>query len=107
MPSPDVILAAFYGAVLHHVDLATQQRAEFLLHLDDMPANDRDGKEPVPTIERVEQHSDVTAERVIGDGAYLSGNNLAACAAHPQRPIDLLGPLNRPADPEVASPRFR
>jgi hypothetical protein len=76
------------------------------MDIDDMPANDRDGEELVPTIERVEQHSDVTVERVIGDGAYLSGDNLAACTAHPEHPIDLVGPLNRPADPEVAKSAF-
>jgi hypothetical protein len=87
--------------------VTTEQSSELIMDIDDMPANDRDGEELVPTIERVEQHSDVTVERVIGDGAYLSGDNLAACAAHPEHPIDLVGPLNRPADPEVAKSAFQ
>jgi transposase len=86
--------------------VTTEQSSELIMDIDDMPANDRDGEELVPTIERVEQHSDVTVERVIGDGAYLSGDNLAACTAHPEHPIDLVGPLNRPADPEVAKSAF-
>jgi class 3 adenylate cyclase len=77
------------------------------MDIDDMPANDRDGEELMPTIERVEQHSGVMVERVIGDGAYLSGDNLAACAAHPEHPIGLMGPLHRPADPEVAKSAFQ
>jgi hypothetical protein len=87
--------------------VTTEQSSELIMDIDDMPANDRDGEELLPTVERVEQHSGVTVERAIGDGAYLSGDNLAACAAHPEHPIDLLAPLNRPADPEVAKSAFQ
>jgi hypothetical protein len=87
--------------------VTTEQSSELIMDIDDMPANDRDGEELTPTIERVEQHSDVIVERVIGDGAYLSGDNLAACAEYPEHPIDLVGPLNRPADPEVAKSAFQ
>ena len=86
--------------------VSTEQSSELIMDIEDMPANDRDGQELMPTIERVEQHSDVTVERVISDGAYLSGDNLAACAEYPAHPIDLVGPLNRPADPEVAKSAF-
>jgi hypothetical protein len=86
--------------------VTTEQSSELIMDIDDMPANDRDGEELVLTIERVEQHSDVAVERVIGDGAYLSGDNLAACAERPERPIDLVGPLNQAADPEVAKSAF-
>lgn len=86
--------------------VTTEQSSELIMDIDDMPANDRDGEELAPTIERVEQHPGVMVERVIGDGAYLSGDNLAACAAHPEHPIDLVGPLHRPADPEVAKSAF-
>jgi len=89
------------------VSVTTEQSSELIMDIDDMPANDRDGEELEPTIERVEQHSDVTVERVMGDGAYLSGDNLAACAAHPEHPIDLVAPLYRPADPVVAKPAFQ
>jgi hypothetical protein len=87
--------------------VSTEQSSELIMDIDDMPANERDGEELIPTIERVEQHSDVIVERVIGDGAYLSGDNLATCADHPEHSIDLVGPLNRPADPEVAKSAFQ
>jgi hypothetical protein len=87
--------------------VTTEQSSELIVDIDDMPANDRDGEELVATIERVERHSDLSVERVISDGAYISGDNLAACAAHPEHPIDLVGPLNRPADPEVAKSAFQ
>jgi hypothetical protein len=89
------------------VSVSIEQRSELIMDIDDMPANERDGEELVPTIERVEQHSGVIVERVIADGAYLSGDNLAACADHPEHPVDLVGPLNRPADPEVAKSAFQ
>jgi len=89
------------------VSVTIEQRSELIMDIDDMPANERDGEELVPTIERVEQHSGVIVERVIGDGAYLSGDNLAACADHPEHPVDLVGPLNRPADPDVAKSAFQ
>jgi len=87
--------------------VTTEQSSELIVDIDDMPANDRDGEALTPTIERVEQHGDVTVERIMGDGAYLSGDNLAACAAHPEHPIDLVAPLHRPADPEVAKSAFQ
>jgi hypothetical protein len=89
------------------VSVSTEQSSELIMDIDDMPANDRDGEELMPTIERVEQHADVIVEQVIGDGAYLSGDNLAACADHPEHPVDLLAPLNRPADPELAKSAFQ
>jgi len=89
------------------VSVTIERSSELIVDIDDMPANDRDGEELVPTIERVEQHCGVVVEQVIGDGAYLSGGNLAACADHAEHPIDLVGPLNRPADAEVAKSAFR
>jgi hypothetical protein len=87
--------------------VTTEQSSELIMDIDDMPANDRDGEELVPTIERVEQHTGVTVEQIIGDGAYLSGDNLAECATYPEHPVDLVGPLHRPADPEVAKSAFQ
>jgi transposase len=89
------------------VSVTTEQSSELIMDIADMPANERDGEELMPTIDRVEQHSGVTVERVIGDGAYLSGDNLSACANHPQHAIDLVGPLNRPAHPEVDKSAFQ
>ncbi|HUT18372.1 MAG TPA: transposase, partial [Anaerolineae bacterium] len=64
------------------VSVTTEQSSELIMDIADLVANDRDGKALMPTIERVEQHADVTVERVIGDGAYNSGDNLAACSEH-------------------------
>jgi hypothetical protein len=49
----------------------------------------------------VEEHVGVTVERAVGDGAYGSGENPAACANYPAHPIDLVSPQARPDDPEV------
>jgi hypothetical protein len=89
------------------VSVTTEQSSELILDIADMPANERDGEELMPIIDRVEQHSGVTVERVIADGAYLSGDNLAACTNHPQDAIDLVGPLKRPANPEVDKSAFQ
>ena len=58
----------------------------------------------MPTIERVEQHAGVTVEQVIGDGAYGSGENRAACAAEH---VDLLAPVMQPQDPTVDKSAFQ
>lgn len=89
------------------VSVTTEQSSELIVDIADMSANERDGEELMPTIDRVEQHSGLTVERVIGDGAYLSGDNLAACANHPEHAIDLVGPLNRPTNPEVDKSAFQ
>jgi len=54
----------------------------------------------------VEEHVGVTVERAIVDGAYGSGENRAACAERPDKPIDLLSPMRRPTDPEVDKSAF-
>lgn len=86
---------------------ATEQSSELIIDGADLAANDRDGKVPMPTIRRVEQHTGVTVERAIGDGAYNSGNSLATCANHPAHAIDLVGPFHRPADAGVAKSTFQ
>ena len=77
------------------------QASELILDIADLPANEGDGKALLPTIARVEEHAHVTVERVLGDGAYGSGENRAACAERPDHPIDLVSPMARPADPAV------
>jgi hypothetical protein len=86
--------------------VATEVETELILDVADLPATSGDGEHLMPTVSRVEEHAGVTIERVIGDGAYPSGENLAACATHDPMPIDLVGPLTRPADPEVAKSAF-
>jgi transposase len=88
------------------VSVATEQSSELILDIADMAASERDGKELMPTVERVERHTGVAVERVIADGAYNSGENLAACANHPGNPVDLISPFKRPTDPEVDKSAF-
>ncbi len=87
--------------------VATEVESELILDVTDLPATSGDGEHLMPTVRRVEEHAGVTVERIIGDGAYPSGENLAACATHAPAPIDLVGPLTRPADPEVAKSAFQ
>jgi len=92
--------------------VSTDQVSELILDIDDLSANDGDGKALMPTIEQVEAHAEVVVERAVGDGAYVTGDNLAACADHcdaqgqPQ-PIDLVGPLRQPATPAVDKSAFQ
>ena len=91
--------------------VSIDQESELILDADDLAANAGDGQALMPSIERVEAHTDLVIERAIGDGAYISGDNLAACANHcdaqgqPQ-PIDLVGPLRQPANPDVHKSAF-
>lgn len=92
--------------------VSVDQESELILDIDDLDANDGDGKALMPSVERVEEHAEVVVERAIGDGAYITGDNLAACADHcdaqgqPQ-PIDLVGPLRQPKNPEVDKSAFQ
>jgi len=84
---------------------ATEETSEMILDIADMPASSGDGQELMPTVERVEEHVGVQVERVLGDGAYGSGANRAACAER-EAPMDLVSPLRRPFDPEVDKSAF-
>jgi transposase len=86
--------------------VATEPESELILDVSDLPANQGDGQALMPTVHRVEEHIGVTVERVIGDGAYPTGPNLAACATHLPDPIDLVGPLRMPKDSAVAKSAF-
>ncbi len=87
--------------------VTTEVESELILDVADLPASCGDGEHLLPTIHRVEAHAGVIVERIIGDGAYPSGENLAACATHTPQPVDLVGPLARPTDPEVAQSAFQ
>ena len=87
--------------------VSTDQESELIMDIADLAANAGDGQALMPTIEQVETHAGVQVERVIGDGAYLSGDNLAACADHPEHAIDLVSPIRQPADPEVDKSAFQ
>ena len=86
---------------------STDQSSELLLDIADMTAAGSDGDQLMATIERVEANAKVRVERVMGDGAFGSGKNRAACANHGAHPVDLLSPLARPGDPEVAKSAFQ
>ena len=92
--------------------VSIDQESELILDIDDLNANAGDGQALMPSIDRVEAHTGVQVERAIGDGAYVTGDNLAACAAHcdaqgQPRPIDLVGPLRQPANPAADKSAFQ
>lgn len=87
--------------------VTTEQSSEMIVDIQDIPAAGSDGQELMPTIARGEQHAGVTVAQVIGDGAYGSGENRAACAQHQPAPVDLLAPLAPPKDPAVAKSAFQ
>ena len=87
--------------------VSTELSNELILDITDVPAPGSDGAHLIPTIERVEAHTSVTVERVIGDGAYGSGDNRAACANYPSHSIDLVSPRSQPHDPEVDKSAFQ
>jgi transposase len=86
--------------------VSTEQSSELILDIADVTASGSDGAHLMPTIERTEAETAVTIERVIGDGAYGSGKNRAACAERDE-PIDLVSPLAQPSDPEIHKSAFR
>lgn len=88
------------------VSVATEPENELILDISDMQAPGSDGQQLMPTIERVEQHAGVEVERVIVDGAYNSGDNLAACSEYRGRGVDVVTRFRRPKDPEVAKSAF-
>jgi transposase len=87
--------------------VSTELTSGLILDISDIPAPGSDGGQLMSTIERVEAHAGLTVERVIGDGAYGSGDNRAACADYPDHAIDLVSPMSRPRDPEVDKSAFR
>lgn len=89
------------------VVVSTEQSSELILDIADVTASGSDGEHLMPTIERVEGNAGVTVERVLGDGAFGSGENRAACARDPEHLIDLVAPLARPANPEVDKSAFQ
>jgi transposase len=89
------------------VAVSTEADSELILDIQDLPAPGSDGAQLLPTIQRVEAQADVLVERVLGDGAFGAGPNLAGCANYPGHAVDLVVPLERPADPEVHKSAFQ
>jgi transposase len=88
------------------VVVSTEQSSELILDIADVTASGSDGAHLIPTIERTEAEAKVSVERAIGDGAYGSGKNRAACAERDEA-IDLVSPLAKPSDPEVHKSAFQ
>lgn len=85
------------------LQVAADQQSEILLAVEPTAANAGDGRDLMPVIETVEQQHGVTVARAIGDGAYGTGDNRAACS---ERGTDLVSPLAAPSDPEVHKTAF-
>ena len=88
------------------VVVSTEHKSELILDIADTTAMGSDGAQLMPTVQRVEAQAGCAVERVIGDGAFGSGQNRAACADHTPDPIDLVSPVTRPRDPEVDKSAF-
>lgn len=86
--------------------VSTDQHSELILDIADVTASGSDGAHLLPIIKRVEAQTGVTVERVIGDGAYGSGKNRAACSNYPGHAVNLVSPLAQPSDPEVDKSAF-
>jgi len=87
----------------HKMQVAADQQSELLLAVEPVAANSGDGRDLMTMIETVEEQHDVTVERAIGDGAYGTGDNRAACM---ERGTDLVSPLAEPSEPEVHKTAF-
>jgi transposase len=87
----------------HKMQVASDQQSELLLAVEPAAANGGDGRDLLTVIETVEEQHGVTVERAIGDGAYGTGDNRAACV---ERGTDLVSPLAVPSDPEVHKTAF-
>jgi hypothetical protein len=88
------------------VAVTTEQTSELIVDIADEPAPGGDGQQLIPTVERVEELTGATVERVIGDGAYGSGDHRANCADFPGHPVALVAPVSEPKDAAVAKSAF-
>lgn len=85
------------------VQIAGDKASGLLLAVEPMAANAGDGRQLTKVVKVVEQEHGLAVEAAIGDGAYGSGDNRAACA---KRGIDLVSPLAVLSDPEVHKTAF-
>lgn len=88
------------------VAVSSELSSDMILDVVDIPAADGDGQHLLPTVQRTEAETGVLVERVVGDGAYGSAQNLQDCAQRTDVPIDLVTPCYRPTDPEVHKSAF-
>jgi len=91
----------------YKVAVATEASSDLILDIASVTASGSDGAHLLPAIQRIEEHAAVTVERVIGDGAYGSGENLAACATRAPHPVDLLTPVARPKEGTLDKSAFQ
>ena len=88
------------------VAVSSEPSSDLILDIADVTASGSDGQHLIPTLMRVEEQADVVVEQAIADGAYGSGENLAACAHFPGHPVDLVSPLRQPTDAAVDKSAF-
>jgi len=88
------------------VSVATEADSELILDITDLAATAGDGCQLVPTLERVEQHAQIEVRRLIGDGAYHSGDNLAACASHVGHAVELVSRFSQPDNQDTDKTAF-
>ncbi len=89
------------------VVVSTEESSQLIVDIADVTASGSDGAHLMPTIERTEAEAEVTVERAIGDGAFGSGKNRAACDNYREDdPIDLVSPVAKPSNPKVHKSAF-
>ena len=87
------------------VSVSSDLTSDMILDIADVTAAGGDGQHLLPTVRRTEAQTGVTVERVVGDGAYGSGENLEACAQRTDQAIDLLTPVaDRPIPRYTSGP---
>jgi transposase len=85
------------------LQVAEEQTSELIVALEPVPANAGDGRDLMTVIDHVEEHTGLTVERAIADGAYGTGDNRADCQA---QDVDLVSPLAVPHDATVSKASF-
>jgi len=88
------------------VAVSSELTSDMILDVVDIGATDGDGQHLLSAVQRTEAQTGVTVERVVGDGAYGSGQNLEECARRAPQPIDLVTRRYRPTDPDVHKSAF-
>ncbi len=85
------------------LQVAEEQTSELIVAIEPVPANAGDGRDLIAVMDHVEEHTGLTVERAIADGAYGTGDNRADCQA---QDVDLVSPLAVPHDVEVSKANF-
>jgi hypothetical protein len=90
----------------YKVSVSTDLVSDMILDINDVSARGGDGQHLLPVIRRTEAETGVMVEQAMADGAYESGENLAACAEYPPHPVELITPGRHVANPAVDKTAF-